>query len=444
VTAADIGWGLGFFYSALAWDAFPLTDAEAHLLALLEALWPCSLTVERDIGGAASEEHTQVAGASGDSADFLLPGASLTAELLGGYRAAVLVGVGAAAVAAAAPALRAFVEGGGLLVVDAADVAGAAALPAAWLGVDVHGGAAPARVTRVVDVQTNWTSATPEAHAPFCAPDASGAHFYIKTGGDASVTAGWEPGRGDRCCSIDAGDCVWFFSAAACAAALPRTICRACPAAPAPTDVGCPAWAPPGAGGVPVALTPAALVGAGAPLLELTLADGSAALGATRAPAGAGAVVVVLAAGAAFSSTDAGGLGVAAHVLARIAGDTAPAVATSNVTGDVGGGVQLLLNRLPWGWVATLINNNGVVKQPNAPPTVDASAGRAVTLSLAAREGVVASAWVADGGGPRAPLAVGAGGAVRVEVEAGGLRIVGLVLEATEAGVARAPLERPS
>jgi len=425
VVPADAGYGLGYFYNAMAWDYFPLTDAEARLAALLEGLWPRSLTVERDMGGPASEAHTQVGGAPGDCADLLVAGGALGSDLLGAYRAAFLVGVGAAALEAAAPALRAFAEGGGLLVVDAADVAGSAALPAAWLGVDVRGAAAPARVARVVDAQTNWSAAAPPAHAPFCAPDDAGANWYIKTGGDPAVARGWAPGT-DRCCSESEGACVWFTTEAGCAAALPRAACRACPASPAPADVGCPAWAPPGAGGVPAALAPAALAGAGAPLFELTLADGSRALGATRAPAGAGAVVVLLADGAALWG--AGGLGLAAHLLARVADDTAPAVAATNVTADAGAGVQVLLNRLPWGWVATVINNNGVVKQPDAAPTVDAGEGRAVALTLAAREGAVASAWAADGGGARAPLAVEAGTTVRFEVEAGGLRVVGLVL----------------
>ena len=93
------------------------------------------------------------------------------------------------------------------------------------------------------------------------------------------------------------------------------------------------------------------------------------------------------------------------------------------------GGVQLQLARLPWGWLAAVYNNNGVTKQPDAPAVVDAAAGRAVTLTLAPAAGVLASAWAQDGArAPRQPLAVAGGDAVTVEVEAGGLRLVGLVL----------------
>lgn len=180
---------------------------------------------------------------------------------------------------------------------------------------------------------------------------------------------------------------------------------------------------------MPLQLAQGTLTGSGQALLTYTLVDGSEALGATISPAGAGAAVVLLDYGAA-SAGAASGFGVAAHLLARIANDTAPLRLASNVTTDgSSGGVQLLTNRLPWGWVATLINNNGVTKQPNSAAMVDASQGRAVTITLAAREGAIASAWVSDGGSERVPLTVLPGAAtVTVEVEAGGLRVVGLVL----------------
>ena len=88
----------------------------------------------------------------------------------------------------------------------------------------------------------------------------------------------------------------------------------------------------------------------------------------------------------------------------------------------------------PQGWVLTLINNGGVSKQQNASEVVDASAGRAVTVTLKPREGSAASAWVStgvrtgNGTVDTRPLPVQSGQQVTVVVPAGQLCVVGLVL----------------
>lgn len=441
ITAADIGWGLGFFYRSLAWDTFALSDSETTLRAYLDALWPRSLS-DADIGGPQSEAFYMVAGS--DNTDFLMPaGTSLNAALLNSYRVALLVGVGPTAVdEALSLALKAFVEGGGVAVVDAADLTLAISmgwLSAEWLGVRVDGPRENVFATQVIDSQTGWSSFAPVPHAPFCV-SATSDSYYIKTGGDPSVTSGWDGGIVDRCCSSSPTACLWFNSAASCAAVLPSapTSCRSCSAALPKyddEDVGCPAWAQskPGVpnGTLPLALVPAELVGAGAPLFTLSLFNGSSVLAATRTPVGEGTVIVMLASGGAVMSASVeGGFGLAAHFLIdRIGHETAPFTVTSNVTNDLsGGGTQLLLNRLPWGWIATLINNNGVIKQPNATAITDPSQGRTVSLALAAREGMIVNAWVANGAGDRIPLNVIGGSTVTVEIEAGGIRLVGVVL----------------
>jgi hypothetical protein len=171
--------------------------------------------------------------------------------------------------------------------------------------------------------------------------------------------------------------------------------------------------------------TAAATLTTAAPLLVFNLSDGGSAVAATVNAAGAGSLVLLLAPGAEAAAA----LGITQHILSRLRDDTAPVALASNVSADANGGVQLQLARSPWGWTAVLYNNNGITKQPNAPAVVDVTAGRAVTLTLAPAAGVLASAWAQDGArAPRQPLAVAAGGAVTVEVEAGGLRIVGLVL----------------
>ena len=76
--------------------------------------------------------------------------------------------------------------------------------------------------------------------APFCVYAAAAGGYYLKTGGDPAITAGWDQGHSDKCCSSDASDCVWFPTAAACAA-FPPAHCRACRASD--SDLGCPSWA---------------------------------------------------------------------------------------------------------------------------------------------------------------------------------------------------------
>jgi hypothetical protein len=84
--------------------------------------------------------------------------------------------------------------------------------------------------------------------APFCVYAAAAGGTYLKTGGDPNITTGWDHGNLDKCCSSDPSDCVWFSSAASCAAFDPRA-CRVC--RPGDADVGCPSWAS-GGGTVPL------------------------------------------------------------------------------------------------------------------------------------------------------------------------------------------------
>jgi len=447
VAPSTLGAGLGFFYNDLAWDVFPLSDGERALRALLDALWPGSFLVERQFGTPASESGYMVAGPFGDAADLLVSRGLSADTLLGAYRVLVLVGLAdeGGVSQALARELAAFVAGGGSLVLSAADAADAIAngwLPAGLLG---FGGLLPPTgisVASVADLQTGWERAANGSVAPFCV-EATPSSYYIKTGGDPSVTSGWDGGDSDKCCSFDAGSCVWFGSAAACEAALPHARCRACPpggadagasaAAPAAsTDVGCPSWPAPG-GGLPQSVFALSAPTTAQPLLEARGPGGNATcavLSPADAASGAGAVVTLLFSAPAAALAEAG-LGLAAHLLQRLADDLAPLAVSTNVTAaGEAGGVQLLLSRTPAGWLATLINDDGVTKQPGEAAVVDASRGRAVTLTLRPGWGAVAAAWASVGGAlPAVPLSVGAGGTqVQVDVAAGDLVIVGLEL----------------
>ena len=79
---------------------------------------------------------------------------------------------------------------------------------------------------------------------PFCVFCAACGAWYLKTGGDPSITSGWDQGFNDKCCSTDASNCYWFPTEGACQAHSPAQ-CRACSAGD--SDMGCPSWGgPPG------------------------------------------------------------------------------------------------------------------------------------------------------------------------------------------------------
>ena len=450
---ASAGLGLGFFYQQRSWDVFPLSESELRLGAHLQALWPNSFTVESQIGSAASESLYMVAGR--EAVDVVVRANLTAAGLARAYRA-VFFSTAGAVDAQLAAVLQGYVEAGGCAIVAADDAAAAAAsgwFSAGFLGLDfAPAPAQPLALLSVTDLQTGWvgscsgstarsssSSSSSQAAPParFCAPQqpGGGGAYYIKTGGDPATGSGWDPAAGDKCCSTDAGDCLWFPSADACAAALASAPCRACACGSGGSDdVGCPAWAPPP---TPPASPyfPAALAGSGQALLALQPAGGGAAvLGAVEnAWGGAGGrVVTLLAPGAAAGSA----LGLVAHLLSRALNDTLPFYLASNVSTDAQGtgGVQSLFNALPGGrWAVTLINNRGVSKQPGAPAALDAGAGRAVRLSLlqgAVGQGArVAAVSARDGGaGGAVPVPWVAGSCV-VEVPAGGLRVVEVQLQ---------------
>lgn len=434
VAPGEAGVGLGWWYSAQSWDTFPLSEPETRLDAWLRALWPGSFTVERDFKTPRSEAGYLVAGPWGELFDVLVAdGAGLRAAAPA-YRALVFVGGGEPLDAAAAAAVVDFVAAGGFALLGAEDAGGGAAFPPGFLGLDFGRGTEVVAVANVTDAQTGWVGGGGGGPAPFCAPDDAGAHWFAKTGGDPAKTRGWDGGARDRCCSTSPTDCIWFATADACGAALPAApvMCRACPAAPQPGDVGCPSWSHTVAP-VNVNLTLASLAGSGAPLLTLTLTNGSAALGASLREWGRGAVAVLLAPGA-LAGADVGGLNLTAHLLDRLFNDTGVFAVRSNVSSDgAGGGVATLANRLPWGWAATLVNNNGVVKAPSTAAQVDAAAGRRVEVALrGVPAAAVAGAWVSSGGAGRRGVPVGTAAdgsaAVVVEVEAGGVAVAGFQL----------------
>lgn len=427
VTPSNWGAGLGLFYNQRAWDTFTLNPAESRLEDVFDTLFGSSLTVESTFNTPRSEEAYLVSVRWGEAYDlvdahFL---ESSSAALAQSYRAIFVPGFGAPPPASTVSALVDYVTSGGTLILHADD---APAFDDAFLGVHLGGSVESVRAVAARDEQTGWESFAPPAVAPFCVPQDS-TSFYIKTGGDPAVMTGWDGGFVDKCCSSTAADCVWFGSAAACAASLPLApvICRAC--GKGVEDVGCPTWAPPGHAGIATNVTPSLLTTA-APLITLTLPDNSTVTGVSINAVGLGTVVVELFGfgGAAGDAGTASGLNLTAHLLDRIANDTQPVLLSSNVTADgASGGVSLFSNRVASGWRLTVINSNGVVKQPGSAAVVDDAQGRNVSLTLRSSAGAAKAAWAADGGETRQALqlvSTADGTAVAVAVEAGGLRIV--------------------
>jgi len=398
VTELSFGAGLGWFYNSLAWDVLPLSDAELATQSLLDSLWPGSFQVESQFGTESSESGYLVGGPFGDIADLLLP-RNLTSEMmLNSYSAIFLTGIGNDLDENLSAEIVKYVLGGGSIILSAPEAANAIA--AGWLPSNLLGfsslTSSPlpfSNLTSVSDLQTGWTRAA-KGQLPFCVQASTGRSFYIKTGGDPSVRNGWDGGNIDKCCSTDASSFRWFGSSSECALALPLVpiLCKSCNPSSS-SDVGCPSWS-----SLSINVYAVEGVTSAEPILLLNSADGkSTPCGVLNAPGGGQGSVLTLLVDSTNSALSQSGLGLAEHLLDRLADDTVPVSLYTNAsTGQPG--VQLLINRALTGWLVTLINNNGVVKQPSYAEQYDSSKGLSVLVSLKAIFGSVASAWVSPGG----------------------------------------------
>jgi hypothetical protein len=274
----------------------------------------------------------------------------------------------------------------------------------------------PTPIATIVDVEDGWrhNRSTPAPSpfgqppptyngtqsAPFCVQ--ANTEWYIKTGGNASVKGGWDVGRSiDKCCRQNASSCMWFYSAAACTAALTNpNHCLPC-ASPSAVNIGCPTWRPPLLPAQPV--PNATLIGdlgtATVLLSGESARDGDPPLPmALRNPLGRGTVVTVL-------LEDAPALvefGVLSHLLARLSADVLPFEVLSATTGGLdllGDRLEMMLARASTSWQVTLVNNLGVLKQPREPAVIDASQRVAGLLRLKPKYGRITKALVATEGG---------------------------------------------
>ena len=87
--------------------------------------------------------------------------------------------------------------------------------------------------------------------------------------------------------------------------------------------------------------------------------------------------------------------------------------------------VAVSMARSHRGWIVTLVNSNGVTKQPSLPAVTNASAAVAISLACKPEYGRLGAASVlTDSAGP-APVI---GGAVHLTIPAGDLVVVAVTL----------------
>ncbi len=414
VTEQPHGMGLGWWYNGKAWDLFPLSEDEQRTSLWMETLWPGSYNVQNQMHTPLSESYYMVAGPLGDGADFLLPD-NLTATMLReAYRVVVLAGISEKIEGSLADAITGYVAQGGCVILSADDVVGGS-LSSDFIGATI-GISSSVTVARVVDTQTGWSSGTPDLK-PFCV-ESTPTSYYIKVGGDPTKTTGWDGGVEDKCCAVDPRDCLWFGSKAECEVAIHVAPCTKC--TDASINVGCPQW--PSSQEVTVFdATPTTAQA----LLQLQLKDGSARIGATLNIVGKGVVVTLLSP----MTADIGGssFGITAHLIDRIVNDTAPFTVASN-TKEVNGGLQVLTNRLENGWVLTIINNNGVVKQPETAEVIDERQTRTATISLRPQYGTIQSVSATDCTTPVFSPVQTSGNTFQIVVPAGDLVIASVLV----------------
>jgi hypothetical protein len=208
----------------------------------------------------------QVPSPYGDIFDFLLEHGDLGVMLAEScYSVAFLAGEVTLSDADVARLLP-WIERGGTLVVFASQLQQLNTSTAeALVGARVRYATRLPNTTRglisVLDTETGWrhnrsaptpspfTPPPPPAGAALCVPHGgSPESYYIKTGGNRSVKSGWDGGTQDKCCRVSASGCGWWYSMAACEAALrnlsssSNSVCLPCVSGE--VNIGCPSWLP--------------------------------------------------------------------------------------------------------------------------------------------------------------------------------------------------------
>jgi hypothetical protein len=119
-------------------------------------------------------------------------------------------------------------------------------------------------------------------------------------------------------------------------------------------------------------------------------------------------------------------LGILPHLLARLASDVLPfEVVDSTGTNMLIDKLEMLLARRSTGWQVTIVNNNGVTKQPNAAAVVDASQRQVAMVTLKPAFGIVKSVTLTTTAAPgETRTLVVSKNSVSVTVESGDLVVL--------------------
>lgn len=411
-----------------------------------------------------SEHGYMVETPYGDLVDLVIAPNSLPAiQLNDAYRVVVVAGLNEAINDSLASLLTNFVEKGGTLIIavdDALNAIESNAFSSEFLGFKLGDNKNMTTITvaSVEDLQTGWQKTAPETQKPFCAlqnANESGP-FYIKTGGDPNVRNGWDGGIVDKCCSTSGTACIWCNNIDECAASLAAagggSLCRKCdscrysPSIYVHQDVGCPSWILGNASRKGIVTNVQIVEQLEAQIvLQFTLTSGVRIPAAvinyvpTKAKALSlnphnlqthGSVLTLLAPSSNLSHNT-NGLEISAHLLERLRNDTMPiAVSYGNVKDC---SISLQLARLPNCWQATLINSQGVTKQPNAAAVISGT-NCTVLLAVNNKTASIRQVWQRDGA-RSLPQKLKPNNhpncrncSVNVEIEAGGVKIVQIYL----------------
>ena len=262
----------------------------------------------------------------------------------------------------------------------------------------------PATILYAVDTDTGWNRTAPAAPgtAAFC-DNQSASAWYIKVGGDRSVASGWDGGRADKCCRSSPAACRWFGSQGACDATLSAGALEHCLACSSAGDesIGCPQWAsvdsqaelqtiaelgPATDAVVSVGIEGGGDGGAG----EAPPTRATAAPAVLRHRVGNGSVITLLVNDPGWERI----LGLQEHVMSRLADNASPFELLARDGTDARLEVAVSMARSHRGWIVTLVNSNGVTKQPSLPAVTNASAAVAISLACKPEYGRLGAASV--------------------------------------------------
>ena len=415
------GFGLGLVSGAepKTWDSFALTGSDHLAWNLMQALWPGSWKIQSRGDGA--ESNYLVPSPFGDSFDILSERNFTDALHL--YRVFVTAGnvsMGASQISL----LENFTAAGGTVVVFASQIA-APADGVRLFGAKLSDDSPELRPKfhLVRDVETLWqnkSAPTTNVSQPFCVAQSNGQAWYIKTGGDPTHTPGW--GTSDKCCRVSENDCRWYSTRQQCEQSLAAAACLPCSAGE--VNNGCPAWGeetplPP----QPLGLRRAAQTTTASVLLEAVTENGTTVPLVLKNSYGMGYALTFLLEDASVIER----FGIFEHILSRLSKDVLP-FELSNAQGDnMLSQLEMVLGRTSTGWQVTIVNNNGVTKQPSAAAIVDRSKRLTTIVRLKQGYGKISRASLATAGNALLPVA--ADGSVQVMVEAGDLVVVRVDLE---------------